>query len=211
MLGEQKDTEASKAIIRVIDKPDQRPVWVCVWGGPCEVAQAIWKVQHSRDAEAFTHFLGKLRIFLIGRQDNSADWLLETFPGLFIIDSEYNYKGMICNSPGSDTKLSNLEWVNENVIHGHGPLGAAYPQSGWDVDTPGVCEGDTPSYLHLVSAMRGINNPEKPDQAGWGGKFVQPDPQKNHWVDDPMGPKAVYQWRADVQEDFKIRADWMLP
>ena len=47
MLGEQKDTEASEAIIRIVDKPDQRPVWVCVWGGPCEVAQAIWKVRYT--------------------------------------------------------------------------------------------------------------------------------------------------------------------
>ena len=211
MLGEGKDTQASEAIIRAVDKPDHRPVWVCVWGGPCEVAQAIWKVRHTRGAEAFTRFLGKLRIYLIGRQDNSADWLLENFPSLFVILSESNYKGMFWNSPGSDPALSDLEWANENLRQGHGPLGAAYPRSGWNHETPGVWEGDTPSYLHLVSAVRGVNDPEKPDEGGWGGKFVRPDPEKNHWFDDLMGPKAVYQWRAQVQKEFKRRADWMLP
>ncbi|MCB0132730.1 MAG: DUF1593 domain-containing protein, partial [Caldilineaceae bacterium] len=133
------------------------------------------------------------------------------FPQLFIIVSERNYKGMFYNSPGSDPALSDLAWANENLRQGHGPLGAAYPRSGWNHKTPGVWEGDTPSYLHLVSAVRGVNDPEKPDQGGWGGKFIQPDPQKNHWWDDPVGPEAVYRWRADVQAELKERADWMLP
>ncbi len=211
LIGEGKDTEASEAIIRVVDKKDKRPVWVCVWGGTCELAQAIWKVQHSRDKKAFQSFLSKLRIYAICRQDNTTDWLLNSFPELFFILSETNYKGMMWHASGSDPTLSNLDWITENLLQEHGPLGAAYPRSGWDHETPGVCEGDTPSYLHLLSAIRGINNPEKPSEAGWGGKFTQPDPQKNHWFDDPIGPKAVYQWRADVQADFKRRADWMLP
>ena len=211
MLGEDKDTEASNTIIHIVDKPDDRPVWVCVWGGPCEVAQAIWKVRHTREPEAFAQFLSKLRIFQIGRQDNTADWMLDNFPDLFVITSENNYKGMFWNSPGSDPALSDLDWANENLRQGHGPLGAVYPRSGWNHETPGVWEGDTPSYLHLVSAVRGVNDPDEPDEGGWGGKFVQPDPEKKHWFDDPMGPKAVYQWRAEVQEEFKRRADWMLP
>ena len=211
LIGAGKDTEASEAIIRVVDKPDPRPVWVCVWGGSCEVAQAIWTVQHTRDDDALARFLGKLRIYLICRQDNTSDWLLDTFPQLFIILSESNYKGMFYNSPGSDPALSDLAWANENLRQGHGPLGAAYPRSGWNHKTPGIWEGDTPSYLHLVSAVRGVNDPEKPDQCGWGGQFVQPDPQKNHWWDDPVGPEAVYRWRADVQAELKERADWMLP
>jgi hypothetical protein len=56
-----------------------------------------------------------------------------------------------------------------------------------------------------------VNDPEKPDQGGWGGTFIQPDPEKNHWYDDPMGREAVFRWRADVQGEFKQRADWMLP
>ena len=47
-----------------------------------------------RISEVFTRFLGKLRIYSIGRQDNSADWLLENYPSLFVILSENNYKGM---------------------------------------------------------------------------------------------------------------------
>ena len=49
-------------------------------------------------------------------------------------------------------------------------------------------EGDTPSFLHLVSALRGLNDPEKPDQAGWGGQFVRPDPSQEPLVRRSGGP-----------------------
>ena len=70
-------------------------------------------------------------------------------------------------------------------------------------------EGDTPSFLYLVSAVQGLNDPERPDQGGWGGKFVRPDPSWNHWFDDPSGAQSVKKWRTDVQQDFARRARWM--
>ncbi len=96
------------------------------------------------------------------------------------------------------------------VLVGHGPLGAVYPPSGWDPKHPGVQEGDTPSFLYLVSGVRGVNDPEKPDQPGWGGQFIQPNPSRRHWFDDPAGTVTVSRWRAEVQADFARRADWML-
>ena len=203
ILGEGKDSEASDAIIRVVDRPDPRPVWVCVWGGSREVAQAIWKVQATRSPAELERFLGKLRIYLIAKQDGTTQWLLDKFPSLFVILSEKNYMGMFWNMHGSDPKLADLAWINANIRQGHGPLGAAYPQSGWNPKNPGQQEGDTPSFLHLVSAVRGLNDPEKPDQAGWGGQFVRRDPSRNHWFDDPAGTQTVSRWRAEVQAGFR--------
>lgn len=212
ILGEGKDSEASDAIIQIVDRPDPRPVWICVWGGSCDVAQAIWKVRATRSAAEFERFLGKLRIYLIAKQDTTADWLLENFPSLFIILSEKNYMGMFWVSSGAaDKAVADLAWVNAHIREGHGPLGAAYPPSGWDPSVPGIWEGDTPSFLHLASAVRGMNDPEKPDQPGWGGQFVRKDPSKSHWFDDPAGGKTVSKWRVEVQADFARRADWMLP
>lgn len=210
ILGDGMDSEASNAIINIVDKPDPRPVWVCVWGGPREVAQAIRTVRETRSKAELERFLSKLRIYLIGKQDGSAQWLLDNFPNLFTIVSEKTYHGMFWDASGSDTSLANLDWINANIREGHGPLGAVYPKSGWDPTTPGQKEGDTPSFLHLVSAVRGLNDPEQPNQGGWGGKFVRPDSAGNHWFDGP-GPQSVYKWRAQVQEEFARRADWMLP
>ena len=211
LLGEGKDSEASDAIIDVVDRPDPRPVWVCVWGGSREVAQAIWKVQATRSSAELERFLSKLRIYLIARQDGTAQWLLDSFPSLFVILSQKNYQGMFWNMHGSEPALADLAWVNANIRQRHGPLGAAYPRSGFDPSTPGVVEGDTPSYLHLVSAVRGLSDPERPDEGSFGGRFVRPDSSRNHWVDDPAGPQTVYRWRREVQKDFADRADWMLP
>ena len=211
ILGEGKDSEASDAIIRVVDRPDPRPVWICVWGGSCEIAQAIWKVRATRTPAEVEQFLGKLRLFLIATQDATTDWLLENFPNLFIILSEKNYMGMFWVSSDADKAVADLAWVNAHIREGHGLLGAAYPQSGWDPKVPGTWEGDTPSFLHLVSAVRGLNDPEKPDQPGWGGRFVRKNLSNIHWFDAPGGGKNVSKWRVEVQADFARRADWMLP
>jgi hypothetical protein len=210
ILGEGRDSEASEAIIRLVDGPDPRPIWFCVWGGPADLAQAIWKVRATRSAAELDRFLGKLRVYLIIKQDGTAQWLLDQFPQLFVILTERNYFGMFWNAHGADPKLADLAWINTHVRTGHGPLAAIYPESGANPKTPGVIEGDTPSFLHLVSAARGLNDPEKPDQPGWGGQFVRPNPAKNHWFDDPVGGKAIWRWRAEVQADFARRLDWMV-
>ena len=210
ILGEGKDSEASDAVIRVVDRPDPRPVWVCVWGGPREVAQAIWKVQRTRTPVELERFLNKLRLYLIAKQDGSAQWLLDNFPNLFVIVAERTYFGTFADTHGADPQLADLAWINANIRQGHGPLGAVYPPSGFNPAKPGQQEGDTPSFLYLVSAVRGLNDPEKPDQESWGGQFVRKDASKNHWFDGP-GAQSVSQWRTEVQEDFARRADWMLP
>lgn len=210
-LGKDMDSEASNAIIRIVDKPDNRPVYICAWGGTYDVAQAIWKVKNTRTPDELKRFLSKLRIYSIARQDNTLQWMLDNFPDLFIIVADHSFRGMMSYAPGSDSTLTDINWVYKNIRRGHGILGLLYPEdTTMDPSKKGVREGDTPSFLYLVSAVRGLNNPEKPDQESWGGQFVQPDPSKNHWFDG-SGAESVYKWRAEVQADFAKRADWMLP
>ena len=147
----------------------------------------------TRSEAELDRFHAKLRVHLIIKQDGTAQWLLDQFPQLFVILTERNYFGMFWNAHDTDPKLADLAWINTHVRTGHGPLAAVYPESGANPKLPGVIEGDTPSFHHLVSAVRGLNDPEKPDQPGWGGQFVRPDSAKNHWFDDPIGGKAI--WR----------------
>lgn len=211
ILGTGKDSEASERIVALLEQPDTRPIWFCVWGGSCDLAQALWKITQTQTPAQAEKLISKVRIYLIGLQDGTGQWLLDTFPHLFVILSKGNYMGMFNNAPGADRKLSDLDWVNRNIRRGHGLLGALYPESGFYPETPGVWEGDSPSFLYLASAVRGLNDPEKPDQESWGGTFIQPNKTKNHWYDDPEGTQAVSKWRAQVQEDFARRADWMNP
>ncbi|MGA9659045.1 MAG: DUF1593 domain-containing protein [Asticcacaulis sp.] len=209
LIGPDHNTEASEAIIRVVDTPDPRPVWILAWGGSREAAQAIWKVSHTRSPDEVKKFLSKIRLYLIVKQDYTADWLLDTYPDLFIILSEKNYMGMFWTAVGADTTVADAAWSEKHIRQNHGALGAAYPKSGWDPAVPGVWEGDTPAFLYVLSGVRGVSDPEKPDMGGWGGKFVRPDPAVNHWFDDPAGGRTVFQWRADVQADFAKRMEWM--
>lgn len=211
IVGEGRDTEASDAIIRIVDRPDPRPVWVGVWGGSADLAQAIWTVRKTRTPSELQRFLGQLRIFMIGLgdktgQDGSGQWLLDTFPELFIVVSQATYTGMFAQG----SPLGDLAWLDTHVREGHGPLGAAYPRSGFNPGSPGMQEGDTPTFLHLVSALRGLNDAERPDQPGWGGQYVRRDPARNHWFDGP-GAGSVRRWLPEIQADFARRADWMLP
>jgi hypothetical protein len=206
VIGEGRDTEASDAIIRIVDRLDPRPVWFSIWGGPREVAQAIWKVRATRNASELEAFLGKLRIFSIGAQDGSLQWMKENFPDLFIIHSGAStYGGMFCRS--GDTSQCDVAWLEANVRMAHGPLGAVYPPAA--SATTGVMEGDSPSFMHLVSAVRGINDPEDPSEIGWGGQYARSG-STNHWV-DCCGGETILRWRADIQREFAERADWMLP
>lgn len=202
-IGENKDSEASEAIIRIIDNPDPRPVWFCFWGDCSNLAQAIWKVQHTRSPEELDAFLSKIRVFQIAHQDNAIDWLLDSFPNLFIIYSKTTYAGIF---GGSVDPIGNLSWLNTNIRQDHGPLGSIYPPAAMGVD--GLKEGDSPSFMYLVSAAHGMNDAENPAQESWGGQYVQVANTK-HWIDGP-GTSSISKWKSQYQTEFAKRADWML-
>lgn len=203
-IGTGKDSEASEAIIRIVDKPDSRPVWFCVWGDCSNIAQAVWKVQNTRSDAELQTFLSKIRIYQIAHQDETIDWLLDNFPNLFIIYSQSTYMGIF---GGPDDPLGNLTWLNKNIRQDHGPLGEVYPKY-WAEGTEGLKEGDTPSFLYLVSKAHGMNNPEDPTQENWGGQYIRSG-STNHWVDGP-GSTSISKWKSQYQAEFKNRADWML-
>lgn len=199
IIGKGRDSEASNAIIAAADKADPRPIWISAWGGPREVAQAIWDVKHTRSEAELKAFIGKLRVFLIARQDATHGWLTDEFPDLFVIESNKTYLGMF----GSGSR----EWAEENIINNHGPLCAIYPPRA--AGGPGVIEGDSPAFLYLVSANRGINDPEDPTQPSWGGQYVRKGATR-HYVDGPGG-SSISRWKSQFQAEFKERADWTLP
>ena len=196
IIGKGKDSEASNAIIAAADKDDPRPIYIGVWGGPREIAQAIWDVKNTRSEKELKAFTGKLRIFLIACQDATHEWLMDEFPDLHIIESRKTYQGMF--------RSDSQEWVETNIIKNHGPLCAIYPPKA--MGGPGVIEGDSPAFMYLISANRGINDPEDPTQPSWGGQYVRKG-STNHYVDGPGG-STISKWKNDFQKEFMNRADW---
>lgn len=168
-VGEGKDSAGSNLIIEVLEKDDDRPVWVSVWGGANTLAQALRAIEKAKPAAEAKRLIAKLRVYAISDQDDSGAWIRRQFPDLFYIASpgdDYGsatWNAMMSVIDGIDNDEISNEWLANNIQQGHGPLGAAYPDVSWGV------EGDTPAYLSLIP--NGLNHPERPDWGGWGGRY----------------------------------------
>lgn len=216
-IGEGKDTDASKWIIAVVDRDESRPVWVIVWGGSADLAQALWRVRRDRTAQEFDHFVSKLRVHAIGDQDSTGPWIRAQFPRLFVITQQRAFRGMY---RGGDSSLVQSKWVRENIQE-HGALGDLYPDyRGGDIwsrtlgPVRGIKEGDTPSFLALIP--NGLFDPDRPWLGSWGGRFRGegrhltdiPDLDLDTTADPDPRMSSVYRWRPAFQNDFAARLDW---
>jgi hypothetical protein len=212
LVGDGKDTDASNAIIAVVDKADTRPVWIVIWGGPVEVAQALYKVKKERTADEADKFVSKMRVFDIMGQDGSHKYMIKTFPKLFHILS-HDFGGMFCDNDRGDKALCNTAWLDAN-IKSKGPLNAVYPVN-CSMVKGGVQEGDSPSFMHLISSVhpKGTkNNPEDPTMDSWGGKYKKVG--DSNFYEDSLATKDWKNVRAHhetVQKDWAERAAWMVP
>lgn len=225
-IGEGKDTEGSDWIIHVVDKKDDRPVNIAVWGGACDLAQALWKVETTRSKKDTDEFVKKLRVYFINKQDSSNDWIISNFSNMWLILAldrggdkwESGYRGMFW---GGDMSNTTKEWLNKNIIDLN-PLTQMYPDkayTGGENKNPYMAmkEGDSPSMLYFIN--NGLNSPEHPSWGGWGGRYVLERDQfyrdaNDRFFDEQYGkektsPRAtVFRWRGDFQNDFATRARW---
>lgn len=185
-VGKGQDTEGSEWIIKVLDENDPRPLYVSVWGGVNTLAQALYKIKETRTPAEAKRLVGKLRVYTISDQDDSGIWLRNNFPGLFYIVSPGDNYGSAtwiainAQIKGQTNEEISNQWIAQNIQQGHGPLGAAYPDVAWGV------EGDTPAFLSLIP--NGLNNPERPDWGGWGGRY---ELYKPNFAQQKKGPSGV--------------------
>jgi len=206
-VGPDMNSEASDWIVRVLERDDPRPVWFGIWGGPRELAQAIWKIAETRPADEAKRLKAKIRVHSIADQDKTAGWVKKHHPDVFWIYSRPCFCGMYAKG---DQSLVSPAWLRENVRTGHGPLGPLYPSKA--VGKAGVKEGDTPSFFYLLP--NGLGDPEHPERGGWGGRF-RPTGRGNEYRDaaDTVEGKrsslaTIYRWREAYQNEFEARMDW---
>lgn len=223
-VGPGMDTEASRQIIDVVDRPDPRPVYVTVWGGAADLAQALWTVRATRTQEQLAQFVSKLRVYSISDQDDAGPWARQSFPQLFWIASVHGWTqyamaawiGISGDVRRPDkwpaSEMVTNEWLEQWIRRG--PLGALYPPHLY------IMEGDTPSFLGLI--RNGLNEPEHPEYGGWGGRYVLAYEGAGHRADaqdtvvDTNGQRwtsnqaTVFRWRQAFQNDFAARIAWTL-
>ncbi len=156
--GVGEATEGSNWIVTCARRRDPRPLYVLVWGGIEDLAQAL------RDAP---DILPKLRVYFIGGPNkmwsvNAYHYVEQRHPKLWMIEANATYRGWFTG--GDQTG----EWGNTAFparhIAGRGALGEFFM-----TQLKGVIKmGDTPSVMYLLHG-----DPERPDRPGWGGQFAR--------------------------------------
>lgn len=151
-------TEGSEWIVRCARRNDSRPLYVLVWGGIDDLAQAL------HDAP---DILPKIHVYFIGGPNkmwsvNAYDYVEQKHPKLWMIEANSTYRGWFVGGNQSG------EWGNATFVAAHvagrGALGAFF--AGLLKGT--VKMGDSPSLGYLLHGT-----PEDPSKPGWGGQFVR--------------------------------------
>lgn len=193
-VGEGQDSEGSEWLIQVLEKEDDRPVYIQAWGGANVLAQALWKMERTKTPAELEAIIQKMRVYTISDQDDSGPWIRKNFPDLFYIVSpgyqengggQYHlatWSGISGDRhhgrfTGPDFTIVDNPWLDAHIRNNHGPLGAEHPQTEY------LMEGDTPSFLGLVN--NGLNNPEHPDFGGWGGRYELYIPAYKKYMYEP--------------------------
>ncbi len=157
--GYRKATEGSEWIAKCAMQPDERPLWILVWGGLEDVAQALH--DHPDIAD-------HIRIYWIGGPNkkwsaNSYAYIVEHYPDLWFIEVNSSYYGFFSSSEIDE--IDRTDYYDQH-IRGAGMLGADFRSYyGGEIKM-----GDTPSLLYLMHG-----DPDDPTGDSWGGSFERTD------------------------------------
>lgn len=155
--GWGQPTEGSDWIIACARKDDARPLWLLLWGGFEDLAQALHDAPDIKS---------RLRVYMIGGPNKkwstaAYDYLAREHPDLWIIENNSTYRGWFAGGR-QDGDLGNEAFVTRHV-KGAGALGDYFATI-----APSIKMGDTPSLAYALGA-----HPEDPRHGGWGGQFVR--------------------------------------
>ena len=156
--GVRQPTEGSRWIVERARAADPRPLYVLVWGGLEDLAQAL------HDAP---DILPKLRVHFIGGPNkkwspDAYQYIVTHHPALWMIEANATYNGWFVGGDQTGDQ-GNAGFVKAHVA-GRGALGDYFVALLGGV----IKMGDTPTVSRL---LRGT--PEDPSQPSWGGRYVR--------------------------------------
>lgn len=157
LAGFGSRTEGSDWIIACARRDDPRPLWVLIWGGIDDLAQALHDDPSIKP---------RLRVYWIGGPNKkwsttAFDYLARAHPDLWIIEANSTYRGWFTGGDQSGD-LGNAAFVDAHV-RGRGALGDYFATI-----APQIKMGDSPSVAYVLGAT-----PENPAAPSWGGSFVR--------------------------------------
>jgi hypothetical protein len=156
-FGFRASTEGSEWIIKCAKKKSDQPLWILVWGGLEDLAQAL----HDSPEIA-----SKIRVFWIGGPNkkwsvNAYNFIASEYPNLWFIESNATYRGWFMEDENAPLAMHGKAFYN-NFIKGRGAMAADFEKY-YDGH---IKMGDTPSLAFLLKG-----NPEEPEKESWGGQY----------------------------------------
>ena len=157
--GYANPTEGSEWIIKCAKKKSSQPLYILVWGGIEDVAQAL------HDAPEIEK---NIRVYWIGGPNkkwsiNAYAYIAEHYPNIWMIESNATYRGWYMEDENAPKNMSGAAYY-ENFIKGHGAMGTNFANH----YKGHIKMGDTPSLAYLMNG-----NPDDPTSESWGGKFTK--------------------------------------
>lgn len=155
--GYSKPTEGSRWIIHCAMKPAKQPLWVLVWGGLEDLAEALHDAPQIQS---------RIRVYYIGGPNkkwgaNSYAYIASRFPNLWIIESNATFTGMFTDDQ-APAALKKAAYYH-HFIEGNGHLGQDFKS--YYKGEPKM--GDSPSLLYMMDG-----DPNNPGRDNWGGSYV---------------------------------------
>lgn len=216
--GESKDSEGSEFLVQVFEKDDDRPLFVQAWGGTITFVQALYRFREKHGEKKFLELLPKIHLYGILFQDISfeffADFNLmkkETCADFGTAIATYGKEpvelGQVLYDNGhfwyyvGSSDPDYQKPVTSKDVNGHGSMSDIYDDGG---------EGDTPSFLYLLSSVFGLNDPDDPTHGSWGSMFkpMEKSFPKNYYSTCDVDRNELVRWIPDATNSFKNRLLW---
>ncbi|PKA98569.1 uncharacterized protein DUF5060 [Flavobacteriaceae bacterium MAR_2009_75] len=156
--GFSSSTEGSDWIIKSAKAKSDRPLWVLVWGGLEDVAQALHDAPEIKE---------DIRVYWIGGPNkkwgvNAYSYIAEKHPDLWMIEANATYRGWFIDDDAPEN--INTENYYKNFIEGRGHMGKDFVNY-YDGE---IKMGDTPSLAYVMNG-----DPNDPLGESWGGSFTK--------------------------------------
>lgn len=195
--GFSTSTQGSDWIVNCARKKSKEPLWVLVWGGLEDLAQAL---HDAPDIEQ------KIRVYWIGGPNkkwgpNAYVYITQHHPNLWIIENNATYRGWFLDQDAAEYLKGKNYYAQ--FIKGQGQMGLDF----LNYYKGQVKMGDTPSLAYLL-----FGNPNHPTGESWGGSFKHIRRSANYvfqditTIRDTVATYSILEWNfkgpiAAIPED----------